>query len=299
MLLILNAKSPIPAEPRQKLKLIILLIIVIFFQNCSENPTENSENSNSQIVYIFARHSDRYFDPNLWDYIDEQNTRIYGRVDSEPISIFEYLKINNNKYYANEICEDELGYTTFGYDFDKKMMLKSNFDTLHIELKTDNGIIEGEIILPVKSENIIVNTGDSLQLNQPFSFSWEDSGADFYFVSCRYEWNDENIRRHYLDLEEVISTNQITYPDYVFKYHGKITSIIVKSINGPIPIEKAKGNMNGYGVGFLYYENEDYYLQTNIIVGDGYFGTNKNIMSSLDKNLTNFALEKLIMQFYN
>ncbi|MFC2084151.1 hypothetical protein ACFLS9_03760 [Bacteroidota bacterium] len=74
----------------------------------------------------------------------------------ESISKVEFLKVCNHICYANEICEDELRYTSFGYDFDKKIMLKSNFDTLSFELKTENGIIEGITFSPVKSENLFI-----------------------------------------------------------------------------------------------------------------------------------------------
>ncbi|MCF8372990.1 MAG: hypothetical protein K9H64_15320 [Bacteroidales bacterium] len=225
-----------------------------------------------------------YHEPTVDDVTGEvtfpENVDFYGEIRSDVLPEFEYLKVGSNTYYGKEYCMYSLGRIHINPEFfpyNSVSNIFSDFQNLFVEVKTSQGVLNGSISMPTQIDTIFLSKYDQIEIGDSFTISWINNDADFYYVYTDYNWLDsEGNSRHY-DLINYVENNSITYLDTTFSYHGRIFSIMVQPINGPLPNAGTGGNMSGDGSGFLYYESVRYrFINHKIDVGQGWGLYNKS-----------------------
>ncbi|MDP8237500.1 MAG: hypothetical protein P9X24_00290 [Candidatus Hatepunaea meridiana] len=257
-----------------KLTLTILLIIIagVVFFGCEDNNSSINGHSASQIMFLYANHSNYYWDNQNNQQVYTENTTVGGVIFSDPLPRFDYLKIGNNTLSGEDFYNYYLGYVAFGSinGVAEEARITSNLDTLNVELKTSLGELTGSIDLPDTITTLTLSEYDTLQTGESFTISWSGSNADFYWVMVSYDWYDENGYYWGYYLDDYVKDDSITYPDSTFSHNGVIDYISIQPMNGAFPEEGSNGNMAGDGSGFLYYMAESiYYEGEDIIVGSG------------------------------
>ncbi len=250
----------------KKILAFITLTLSCLLYNCSDNSNPTIISEHHQYVIINAGHHYSYYDPITNEPVYENNTLINGRIEGNPIPDLEHVKIGDNTYLPEQIMDVLPGYLSFGY-YPKRIRIFENYDSLNIEIQTSQGKLVGKINLPYTIENITFSEEDTLELNSPFTISWDLNKADFFYVKIRYQWFDSLQTNHFEEYQEYVYENYITFPDTFFTHKGKINYLIVRPINGPLPQINSEGNMTGDGVGFLYYQNYGAHRTLNIVVG--------------------------------
>ncbi len=250
---------------------IILLFAALGFSltNC-DNTTSTVKTESAQIVFIYAQHNTVYWDEENYTVTPRANTEAFGVLFADPLPEFEYFVAGDSIIRGGDKIEYLPGYIIFGLTDDFEFRIFDNLSPLKVEVKTSAGKLNGEISLPDSFVSINLSEKDTLQLGQPFTISWQGGSADFYSVSCNYEWLDENRNWQYTDLDTFVTGNSITYPGSVFNHSGRISYISIQAMNGPFPNPGARGNMTGDGSGFLYYMIDDKSPEDDtVIVGFG------------------------------
>ena len=289
-------------KAKQITTILLTLIVAFAFIGCEGDCPTDSNSNNSQIMFVYAEHDNSYWDEQNDEEVFQDNTTAGGVVFGNPLPEFTHLKLGETFFIGNEYSEIFPGYVSFGnFNSDENIMITSNFTPLDVEVKTSLGVLNGTITLPDTITTLTLSEYDSLQIGESFTISWSGSNAEFYSVSCDYEWVDENDNWHYEDLDEFIVGNSITYDGSIFAHNGEINYIRVQPMNGPFPENGAIGNMNGEGSGFLYYEvDRIYYEGADIIVGSGFYGRitntspNKPSEKAIQKRIRNQIESKIV-----
>ena len=276
----------------------LTLIVGIIFFGCEGDDPTSSNGDASQIMFVYAEHGTSYWDSDT-DEEEEifiENTTAGGVILGDPLPEFTHIKLNETVFSSSTTYP---GYVFFGnFENDEQAMITSNFSPLGVEVKTSLGKLNGTIHLPDIITALTLSEYDTLQIGESFTISWSGSNADFYAVSCEYEWRDANGNWHWEDLDEFVSGNSITYPGSTFIHNGEIDYIRVQPMNGPFPEEGTAGNMSGDGNGFLYYETDRFYYEgDDITVGSGMYGSMAKTSSKKPNEVV--ILERLRKQIEN
>ena len=258
---------------KRTLTILITLVVGILFFGCEGDNSTNSD-SVAQIMFVYAEHSNSYWDDQSDEEVFVENTMAWGVVFGDPIPEFNYIKLGETTFSGDDYYEYYPGYVGFGFgdDADEPAMITSNFNPLSVEVKTSLGKLNGSISLPDTIISLELSEHDTLQIGESFTISWPGSNAEFYSVYCNYEWRDENENWHWEDLNDFVTGNSITYLGSIFSHNGEIDYIHVQPMNGPLPEAGAEGNMSGDGSGFLYYLVGSVRHYEEIIVGTGMYG---------------------------
>lgn len=254
----------------KNIKLSILITsLIILFVNCG-NLTNSEIDSFIALIRI--------------DYDKEdENLNIQVNNISDPIFDTKQIKINGNSI---EFFSRKTSSIYYSYGSITKEALSGNIDNLNIKIKSENGELSGHIERP--DSVIITSIPDSIDINEDILIEWSGN-ADYYYFSYffRYIDQDGNINFYDDDIYKITGKNAVIAHENVKK--DGLLSILIIPINGPLSKEKAKGNLNGDGGGYLYYWGNPTYI--DIPIGNG-LETNATESKSFDINTLKKRIEK-------
>lgn len=238
----------------------------------------------SQTVVVQACHSKEYYieynGSGNWVYRD--NTSINGFILGNPLPKFEYLKMGNKTF--TDCIRTVLGYISFSPYIKDSLCITSNYDPLNIEVKTNNGIIVGNLELPDTISSFQISAIDNINIGESITLSWECDRADFYYLNAGYYYSDGD-NTFNVDLDTFIIEKSITFSGDIFNKNGRFDVTIPSSYTGVYPEPGAVLNMAGVGIGFMYYENRNFkWDYFRIDIGTGLpKSTDNNYSITIDK----------------
>lgn len=255
----------------KNLSVFFIILLTAFFWGCSSS-TDSEEETKciNQTIVASAYFNDGYYESQSGVLIDGFNTYLEGQCSGNPLPDFVNLKLNDSTFSGNDYSMMHYGSFGFGYNWDENTCsrITSGLDTLSVEVKTSTGTLSCTINLPDSITGLSVAPEDTLHPGEDLTVYWTGGTADFYNVYIYYfVKNDSGVFDKWLN--EFVTGNSITFPASCFEGEGRIHSIYVTPINGPLPEVGAVCNMSGEGNGFLYYFERTVYHEDDIIISGG------------------------------
>jgi len=213
----------------------IALLILFSFLGCENTTAPENESVKYPVIFFYAEHSDSYWDRDIKQKVEIENTSGGGVLFADPLPSFEYLKMGDITFTGSDYYSYRPGYLNFIDDNLKEFRITSNFSTLNLEIKTSICKITGTIKLPKTIDALSLSEYNNVALGKSFTISWSGSNADFYSVRYSYNWIDDDDNRQYDGSEEFIKGSSFTIPGSKLIHNGVIHSIGVQPYNGPFP----------------------------------------------------------------
>jgi hypothetical protein len=257
----------------------IFIIFLTIFYGCDKNNDSPTDTGSSlQTAFVFIQHYYTGRRAPTWERITIPSVEADGNITGNPLP-----KINFVQFSTIKVSDPTNFYYFQGYEhFSLENRIWSDsipepkFNPLTVKINTNIGEIEGSISVPDTIKTFAIGAGDTMALGTPVTFSWSGSNADYYQVYFFHNWTfgivgDTLQGWGYLgySVDTMIRGNSVTFSGSRFLSDGDISEFEVIPINGPLPEQGAKPNLNGKGYGYMYLENKSITSNRTIVIGKG------------------------------
>ena len=241
---------------RRVLVFVITAAVGLSLWGCDTTSEPCECSSENAITLVWASYEDDFAAPasrDGWAWL-------YGVLTADPLPTLQSVHLNDEEFSDPYFWFYESGYAGLG-----EVGVTSGPGPIEVVVSTSAGDVSGSEDLPDEITHLEFSEPETLDVGQPLTVSWPGQEADFYYFALEYLRDDWA----YAYVETLVSGQSVTIAGSFFSHDGIIWDVWVQPNNGPLPSPGARGNMSGYGSGFLYYSRDGYWTDPEIQVGDG------------------------------